>query len=149
VRTSRNRVATNSYFLNVITGGVITAGANPLAEINYVLNVGVKYENLHEFANLLQWDLSFIAKVVGISKQSLIRNKTQRLNKLDSEKVIELAKLAGFCTDYFANIDSWNCWLDTAHIRFDGQPPRAFIDTIRGRELIKDLINKLKYGFCS
>jgi len=111
--------------------------------------VGVKAEVLQEFANLVKWDLSFIAKVIGVTKQSLIKNKNQRLNKLASEQVIEIAKLIDFGTDYFGSIDNFNDWLGVSHIRLNGQPPRAFIDTIRGRELIKELINGLKYGFCS
>lgn len=145
----RNRVVISSFFLNAITEDMVTWKTYPLKEVNYVLNVGVKAEVLQEFANLVKWDLSFIAKVIGVTKQSLIKNKNQRLNKLASEQVIEIAKLIDFGTDYFGSIDNFNDWLGVSHIRLNGQPPRAFIDTIRGRELIKELINGLKYGFCS
>ncbi|MEH6555858.1 MbcA/ParS/Xre antitoxin family protein [Pseudoalteromonas tetraodonis] len=38
-------------------------------------------------------------------------------------------------------------WLNTPSLQFDSKKPLTFIDTIAGRELIKNTVNKLKYGY--
>lgn len=50
----------------------------------------------------------------------------------------------GFCVTarfYILNM------LAESFLKFDSKKPLTFIDTIAGRELIKNTVNRLKYGY--
>ncbi|WP_462168700.1 antitoxin Xre/MbcA/ParS toxin-binding domain-containing protein [Pseudoalteromonas lipolytica] len=133
-------------FLYVVTNGKLSKYSSPLEEINYVEN-GVNTEVLQAISKLLNWELDLVANIIGVKKSSLLRKSTKLLNKKASENAIEITKLSEFGLNYFENIDNWNHWLNTPHLNFEGQPPLRVIDKIRGRELIRDVIYGLKYGY--
>jgi uncharacterized protein (DUF2384 family) len=50
-------------------------------------------------------------------------------------------------TSYFGNVKRWNEWLNTPNTQFGNKEPKTVLHTIRGRELIKKIIQSLEYGF--
>ncbi|NYR13087.1 DUF2384 domain-containing protein [Pseudoalteromonas sp. MIP2626] len=49
--------------------------------------------------------------------------------------------------DYFGDVKRWNQWLDIPNLQFDNHCLGELMNTIRGRELIRRVINGLQYGF--
>jgi uncharacterized protein (DUF2384 family) len=93
------------------------------------------------------WNVSDIAKATGTTERTLIRNTAKPLNKQISEHALEVAKLSGFGVDYFGDVKRWNQWLDIPNLQFDNHCPGELMNTIRGRELMRRVINGLQYGF--
>ena len=138
---------TSKYdFLSVVSQGELTAFSNPLAEINFT-NTGVTKAGVCSLADSLNWSVEVIAQSLNTTSGMLTRHKSKRLNKQLTDNVLDIAKLGQFCVKYFGNIDNFNCWLDTPVLLFNGEPPRRYMNSIRGRELIKQTVNKLKYSY--
>lgn len=137
---------TKPDFLNVVTLGKLDKHSNPMAEIA-TAQLGITTAGLRAFSILMGWEMGVIAKALGTTERTLLRNKEKPLNKQISENALEVARLSGFGASYFGNIDSWNAWLDTPNVQFDNKPPRSMMNSIRGRELIRRVINGLQYGF--
>ncbi|WP_193039221.1 antitoxin Xre/MbcA/ParS toxin-binding domain-containing protein [Pseudoalteromonas nigrifaciens] len=139
-------ISTKHDFLNVVTLGKLNTHSNPMPEIA-IVKEGLTTAGLCTFSTLMQWELSTLAKVLGTTKRTLLRNKDKPLNKQISENAIEVARLSNFGIAYFSSIDNWNTWLDTPNVQFDNQPARAIMNSIRGRELIRRVISGLQHGF--
>ncbi|WP_063702786.1 antitoxin Xre/MbcA/ParS toxin-binding domain-containing protein [Pseudoalteromonas gelatinilytica] len=133
-------------FITVISDGKLTANSDPFAEIAFV-ELGVTPNALNAFVNILGWEIRAFAEAIGTKERKLRLNMEHRLDKQVSENLMEIAKLCAFGTSYFDSIDIWNQWLNTPHIQFNSHKPYSVIHTIRGRELIKSAITKLRYGF--
>ncbi|WP_352283742.1 antitoxin Xre/MbcA/ParS toxin-binding domain-containing protein [Pseudoalteromonas sp. Q18-MNA-CIBAN-0097] len=146
MRTTNQNRGQNPDFIAVVTCGKLTIRSNPLAEIE-IAQTGLTTAGLRAFANLMGWNVSDIAKATGTTERTLIRNKEKPLNKQISEHALEIARLSGGGVAYFGDVKCWSQWLDTPHMQFDNHPPRAMINTIRGRELIHRIITGLQYGF--
>ena len=132
--------------INVISCGEIVSHSNPLAEIKLVKN-GIKGQGVYAFASVIDWDMATVAKVIGTTSTTLSRNKAKLLSSQISERALEIARLSMVGIDYFGNIESWNAWLNAAHIQFNGRAPRTVLNSIRGRELIRNVVKQLQYGF--
>jgi len=139
-------ISTKHDFINTITLGELNTHSSPMAEIA-IVKVGLTTAGLRTFSTSIQWELSTLAKALGTTERTLLRNKDKPLNKQISENAIEVARLSNFGIAYFSSIDNWNTWLDTPNIQFDNQPARAIMNSIRGRELIRRVISGLQHGF--
>ena len=146
IETEQLKLRKKLDYLHVISEGKLSIYSNYLTEIDY-LRQGLTTSGLQAFADLLNWELTTVAKAVGTTKRTLIRNKAKRLNKQVSENALDVARLSTFGMKYFGSVNDWNLWLDTHKAEFNNQPPRSFINSIRGRELIKEAINALKFNF--
>ncbi|WP_462178801.1 antitoxin Xre/MbcA/ParS toxin-binding domain-containing protein [Pseudoalteromonas gelatinilytica] len=91
--------------------------------------------------------MATVANALGTTSATLSRCKSKSLSSQTSEHALEVAKLSMSGIDYFGNIKNWNAWLNTAHIQFNGRSPQLVLNSIRGRELIKNIIKQLKHGF--
>ena len=139
-------ISTKHDFINTVTLGELNTHSSPMAEIA-IVKVGLTTAGLRTFSTSIQWELSTLAKALGTTERTLLRNKDKPLNKQISENAIEVARLSNFGIAYFSSIDNWNTWLDTPNVQFDNQPARAIMSSIRGRELIRRVISGLQHGF--
>lgn len=139
-------ISTKHDFLNTVTLGELNTHSSPMAEIA-IVKVGLTTAGLRTFSTSIQWELSTLAKALGTTERTLLRNKDKPLNKQISENAIEVARLSNFGIAYFSSIDNWNIWLGTPNVQFDNQPARAIMNSIRGRELIRRVISGLQHGF--
>ncbi|TMP77688.1 MULTISPECIES: antitoxin Xre/MbcA/ParS toxin-binding domain-containing protein [unclassified Pseudoalteromonas] len=139
-------ISTKHDFINTVTLGELNTHSSPMAEIA-IVKVGLTTAGLRTFSTSIQWELSTLAKALGTTERTLLRNKDKPLNKQISENAIEVARLSNFGIAYFSSIDNWNIWLGTPNVQFDNQPARAIMNSIRGRELIRRVISGLQHGF--
>ncbi|RJF35771.1 DUF2384 domain-containing protein [Pseudoalteromonas gelatinilytica] len=146
MRVSQLKFSSNLDLINVISCGELTSHSNPLVEIRLVKN-GMKASGVYAFANAMGWNMTTIANALGTTSATLSRSKAKLLSSQTSEHALEVAKLSMSGIDYFGNIKNWNAWLNTAHIQFNGRSPQLVLNSIRGRELIKNIIKQLKHGF--
>lgn len=146
MRGSQLKLSSNPDLINLISCGELTSHSNPLVEIRLVKN-GMKASGVYAFANAMGWNMTTIANALGTTPAMLSRSKAKLLSSQTSEHALEIAKLSMIGIEYFGSIENWNVWLNTAHIQFNGRPPQLVLNSIRGRELIKNVIKQLQYGF--
>ena len=132
--------------INVVSEGALSIYSNPISEIA-TAKKGLTTVGLRAFITVMHWDMKQTAKVLGTTERTLLRNKEKPLSKQISENALEVARLSSFGAEYFGSVDSWNQWLETPHMQFENEPPQRLMNSIRGRELIRRVINGLKYGF--
>jgi len=65
--------------------------------------------------------------------------KRSSVHALDEEKETLLAEIA----DIVLYPDAW---LDTPNDRLGGEPPRALLDSDKGREILHSLVQSVKHG---
>ena len=143
---SQLKLSSNPDLIDLISCGELTSHSDPLSEIRLVRN-GMKSSGVYAFASLMGWDMATVAIALGTTSATLSRCKSKSLSSQTSEHAIEVARLSMIGINYFGNIENWNAWLNTAHIQFNGRPPQLVLNSIRGRELIKNVIKQLQYGF--
>ncbi|MEM5545982.1 MbcA/ParS/Xre antitoxin family protein [Pseudoalteromonas fuliginea] len=137
-------------FIEILTNRKISESSSHLEKINFI-NQGVDIKNAERLRIELGWDIRAFSSAIKTSNSSYVRYKKElkSLNTTLSESAFEIAKVCSFCLDYFENIERFNTWLNTPSLSFDSKKPLTFIDTIAGRELIKNTVNGLKYGYNS
>ncbi|WP_051894378.1 MULTISPECIES: antitoxin Xre/MbcA/ParS toxin-binding domain-containing protein [Pseudoalteromonas] len=135
-------------FIEIITNKKISEESSYLEQINFIRQ-GVDIKNAECLRIELGWSLRVFSSAIRTNNSSYIRYKKELkpLNTNLSENVFEIAKFTSFCLDYFENIEQFNVWLNTPSLQFDCKRPLTLIDTIAGRESIKNTINMLKYGY--
>ncbi|WP_288369166.1 antitoxin Xre/MbcA/ParS toxin-binding domain-containing protein, partial [uncultured Pseudoalteromonas sp.] len=113
------------------------------------IHQGVDIKNAERLRIELGWSIRIFSSAIRISNSSYVRYKKELklLNTTLSENIFEVAKTCYFCLDYFENIERFNIWLNTPSLQFDSKKPLTFIDTIAGREFIKNTVNRLKYAY--
>ncbi|MDC9566227.1 MULTISPECIES: hypothetical protein [unclassified Pseudoalteromonas] len=66
--------STRHDFLNVVTLGKLNTHSNPMTEIA-IVKEGLTTAGLCTFSTLMQWELSTLAKALGTTERTLLRNK--------------------------------------------------------------------------
>ena len=135
-------------FIEILTNRKISESSSHLEQISSI-HQGVDIKNAERLRIELGWDIRVFSSAIRTSNSSYVRYKKELkpLNATLSENAFEIAKVCSFCLDYFENIERFNIWLSTPSLQFDSKIPLTFIDTIAGRELIKNTVNGLKYCY--
>lgn len=87
--------------------------------------------------------------MLGMNVRSFQRNKKDkswRLNPLQSEQALKITELVAFADDYFGDHDVTLKWLNTPSNAFSKKRPIELLDTSTGIEAVLDKINLLAYG---
>lgn len=134
--------------IEILSNRKISEKSNHLEQFNFI-HQGVDIKNAERLRIELGWGIQAFSSAIRTSNSSYVRYKKEFkfLNTTLSENTFEVAKVCSFCIDYFENIERFNNWLNTPLLQFDSKIPLTFIDTIAGRELIKNTVNGLKYGY--
>ena len=134
--------------IEILSNRKISEKSSYLEQINFI-HQGVDIKNAERLRIELGWSIRIFSSAIRTSNSSYVRYKKELklLNTTLSENIFEVAKTCYFCLNYFENIERFNIWLNTPSLQFDSKKPLTFIDTIAGRELIKNTVNRLKYGY--
>ena len=132
----------------ILSNRKISEKSSYLEQINFI-HQGVDIKNAERLRIELGWSIRIFSSAIRTSNSSYVRYKKELklLNTTLSENIFEVAKTCYFCLDYFENIERFNIWLNTPSLQFDSKKPLTFIDTIAGREFIKNTVNRLKYAY--
>lgn len=135
-------------FIEILSDRRISEKSSHLEQINFIRQ-GIDIKNSEHLRATLNWDIRAFSSAIRISNSSYVRYKKElkSLNTTLSENAFEIAKISSFCLDYFENIERFNIWLNTPSFQFDSKRPLTFINTVVGRDLIKNTVNKLKYSY--
>jgi putative toxin-antitoxin system antitoxin component (TIGR02293 family) len=92
---------------------------------------------LREFGELLSWKVSDI---------ELVKEKKTRVEKMRTEKMIELAEVLAKGNDVFGDEKKLLHWLKTPNIALGKRRPFDLIKTSYGKDLVIDELIKIEHG---
>jgi len=117
-----------SDFISVIRKGVSKKGMDKLMEITAI--------TLREMAVIIQ-----------VSDRTLRRYKSQTLlNREQSERVVELARLYSRGEQVFGNLESFKEWMNSTVMALGNKKPKEFLDTSLGINILMDELGKIEHG---
>ena len=87
------------------------------------------------------------AKILNVNSANLSRvYRRNRLNKTDSESILDLLRLISEAALVFKSRDLANEWLSTILPALGGKRPTDLCDTFEGRKLVRFTLRKVEYG---
>ena len=92
-----------------------------------------------------------LAPLLATTERTLARRLDQpgELNKMESERLLLLQRLAEHGVDVFEDQDKFNRWLRRPLALLDGQSPLELLDTASGFQVVDELLGRIEYGVYS
>ena len=114
-----------------------------------ILRQGLPVEAFDKGMLILGLNRAEYAKLIGISLHTLQRMKGTKttLSPMCSEHILMLTDMVGHAGAYFGNREAALRWLKTPGAVFANETPLSMCDTKTGISLVKEEINRLKYGY--
>ncbi len=92
-----------------------------------------------------------LAPLLATTERTLARRLDQagELNKMESERLLLLQRLAEHGLDVFEDQDKFNRWLRRPLALLGGQSPLELLDTASGFQVVDELLGRIEYGVYS
>jgi putative toxin-antitoxin system antitoxin component (TIGR02293 family) len=126
-----------------------TDGLTLLEKMNLV-RTGVTKEYLEEFKLQSKLDYQKLAKVLSVTRATLInKKKKEKFHPALSERIVGVEDLYTYGFEVFDDKEKFNQWMFTNNKALGGQPPYDLIDNIFGREEVRKILGRIEYGVYS
>jgi putative toxin-antitoxin system antitoxin component (TIGR02293 family) len=142
-------VKTPTYLAALLVGGSGYKGyfAYPVAEKIAIARKGISKKQLLDIKNEVELDYDQLAKILAISRASLISKKgSQKFSQDTSERILLLNDVLSYGYEIFGNKEGFNEWLKTPSEALGNITPLSMMDTYYGLEEIKHEIGRIAYG---
>ena len=141
--------------MNVAVKNIVLDSTTPLP-INIFNNDLVYYKTVVDglSGNIVKWAVrampkqrEAIVKALGTSSGNLSRlySKTV-LDKHQTEEILDVIKLYVEVCDVFGSTDKADLWLAISVPALRNEQPINLLDTFIGRKLVRDTLNKIRFG---
>lgn len=96
----------------------------------------------------LSFTLSEWSHYLHLSERTMQRYRAEEksFEPLHSEKILELTMLYNYGVAVFGNKENFDIWLTTKSVALGGVPPKEFLDTSYGIQMIKDELTRIEHG---
>ena len=138
--------------LTKLLGGKQVLGRTVTSRLELVplVREGLPYEALESITKKLDLSVEMATKSLQLPKRTLSRRKkTQRLDALQSERVLRLAHVATRATEVLGSEARARSWLLTENRALGGDRPLDLLDTDIGTQAVEDVLVRLEYGVFS
>ncbi len=120
------------------------------ARIVHAIELGLPIVELEALRESLGIPLDRLAALLGISKATLHRRRTQgRLDRAESDRVVRFARLAGRAAEVLEGQENARRWLDSVQHGLGGVTPLDFAVTEAGAREVEDLLGRIEFGVYS
>ncbi len=118
---------------------------NP-AEFIQAVHTGLPGKVIRQAINTVGHRELFVS-ILGVQSSNLSRlYKRKRLDKVNSESILDLLRLIHEAFRVFEDSDKANEWLETPVPALGNAAPLDLCDTFEGRELVRSALRKIEYG---
>ncbi|PSU18417.1 DUF2384 domain-containing protein [Photobacterium phosphoreum] len=141
--------------MNVTTNPCGFSGNTPLPE-NIFNNDMVYYKTVVNgiSGKVIKWAVSAmpkqkeaIVKALGTTSGNLSRLYSKAtLDTHQTEEILDIVKLYTEVYDVFGSVDKADLWLSMSVPALRGEQPINLLDTFIGRKLVRETINKIRFG---
>lgn len=141
--------------MNVIANPCGFSGNTPLPE-NIFNNDMVYYKTVVNgiSGKVIKWAVlampkqkEAIVKALGTTSGNLSRLYSKAtLDTHQTEEILDIVKLYTEVYDVFGSVDKADLWLSMSVPALRGEQPINLLDTFIGRKLVRETINKIRFG---
>ncbi len=115
-----------------------------------IIRRGLPVQELDALQSVLDLPMEKLAPMLGISKATLHRRKTQgRLGPDESDRVIRFARLMAKATEVLESEDAARRWLTSPQFGLGGSVPLDYALTEVGAREVEDLLGRIDLGVYS
>lgn len=115
-----------------------------------VLGGGLPLSVIEQMAIMFEINRYQVASLLGVSVRALQyrkrENSLKTLPMRKSDKALQLARLMNEAVEYFGTFEASNRWMKTASKGLGDKMPLALCNNGVGMEMVRESINRLKYG---
>jgi putative toxin-antitoxin system antitoxin component (TIGR02293 family) len=120
------------------------------AKVIESIQKGLPFSELDDLRASLDVDIGTLASILGISRATLHRRKTQgRLDAAESDRVLRYARLIGQAATVFGGIQAAREWLRRPQFGLGGAVPLDYAQTEPGAREVENLLGRIEYGVYS
>ena len=115
-----------------------------------MIKEGISKKDLENLKEKAGFDYNQLSKVLSVARATLINKKGN--DKFDislSEKIVSVADIYSYGYEVFEDENRFNDWIFRSNKALGGQSPFDLLDSLYGREEIKNLIGRIDYGVYS
>ncbi|TXD35656.1 DUF2384 domain-containing protein [Lujinxingia vulgaris] len=113
---------------------------------------GFHYRTIEALQNYLDLSQVEMAKALGVSRQTLIRNlkaKKHHLSSQLSDQLYRVARITRRAIEVFGERDAASRWLKCENAALGGRPPLHLLKTDAGAEKVAELLGRIEFGVYS
>ncbi len=130
--------------------GKADAGSLTTSRIIGAIQNGLPIRELSDLQASLDVDATKLASILGISRATLHRRKTQgRLDPAESDRVLRFARLTGKAAAVLGGLDAARQWLKSPQFGLGGAVPLDYAVTEPGAREVENLLGRIEYGVYS
>ncbi len=112
-----------------------------------VIRDGVPKKALDHLLSITGITTGEVSGIIRISDRTLRRyTSKQKLSPVQSEKIIELARLYSRGEEVFGTLGRFREWMDDTVMALGNKTPKAFLDTSLGIEMLMDELGRIEQG---
>ncbi|RDV37698.1 DUF2384 domain-containing protein [Bradymonadaceae bacterium TMQ3] len=113
---------------------------------------GFHYRTIEALQNYLNLSQVEMAKALGVSRQTLIRNlkaKKHHLSSQLSDQLYRVARITRRAIEVLGERDAASRWLKCENAALGGRPPIHLLKTDAGAEKVAELLGRIEFGVYS
>lgn len=124
---------------------------SPMQLMVHSVRSGVSIARAERTFQELNLTLEEASRAVGLKVRTLQRRKAekQKLDPVESEKVLRLARVADAATETLGAQSAAAEWLRVPNAALGGETPLSLLDTDIGATAVLDVLTRLEYGVFS
>ena len=112
-----------------------------------LIKKGIPRKSLDHLMSITGLTAAEMAALMHTSDRTLRRYKPSTLlNSVQSERVIEIARLYSRGEEVFGNSDDFKIWMNTKLASLGNRIPKEFLDTSMGIEILLDTLGRIEQG---
>ncbi|MEP6936689.1 MAG: antitoxin Xre/MbcA/ParS toxin-binding domain-containing protein [Chthoniobacterales bacterium] len=114
------------------------------------IRAGLSFRAVQNLQKAFDFPLETVAAVLGISRATLHRRKTQgRIDRREAERVVRYQRLLERAREVFGHPDAARKWLKHPQQGLGGAVPIDFAKTELGAREVENLLGRIEYGVYS
>ena len=114
------------------------------------IHAGLSFQAVQNLQRALDLPLEKMAAVLGMSRATLHRRKTQgKIDQHESERLVRYQRLQKKADDVFGDVASAREWLTHKQPGIGGAVPLDFARTEIGAREVENLLGRIEYGVYS
>jgi putative toxin-antitoxin system antitoxin component (TIGR02293 family) len=125
---------------------------NPESDYEYMelINSGLPKRSFDYLLQITGLPLTEMADIFNITDRTLRRYKpTTILNREQSERALEIARLYSRGTEVFGDLEYFRTWMSSPIPALGGKQPKSFLGTSLGIGLLTKTLGRIEYGVYS
>ncbi len=121
----------------------------PDDEMEQHIREGFSHQSLDALQRFLDVSQAELAQALGVSRQTVIRNKKKRGSHLSaqmSDQLYRVARLTRRAVEVIGSREGGVAWLKRPNAALGGHRPLGLLDTDAGCQKVSDVLGRIEHG---